>query len=71
MADDEKHALELETENDVLREEIQFQYFWYLLVFFTIYLSSYIVPAFLFMIYVFQFFLPNFLEVSNFLAIFT
>jgi len=71
MADDEKQAPELETENDVLREEIQFQYFWYLFVFFTIYLSSFVVPAFLFMIYVFQFFLPNFLNEPNFLALFT
>ena len=71
MADAEKQAPELETGNDVLREEIQFQYFWYLFVFFTIYLTSYLVPALFFMTYVFYFFLPNFLEISNFFALFT
>ena len=71
MADDDIQAPKLDTENNVIHEEIKFQYFWYLFVFFTIYLTSYIVPAFLFMGYIFLFFLPNFLEVSNFIAFFT
>ncbi|MFW9988010.1 MAG: hypothetical protein ACFFC3_05085 [Candidatus Odinarchaeota archaeon] len=53
------------------KEEIKFQYFWYLFVFFTIYLISLLVPAFIFMSYVFLFFLPYFLEISNFFALFT
>lgn len=71
MADDHIQEPELETGNNAIREEIKFQYFWYLFVFFTIYLTSLIVPAFLFMAYIFYFFLPNFLNVSNFLALFT
>jgi len=70
MADDEIQAPKLDTENNAIREEIKFQYFWYLIVFFTIYLTSYIVPAFLFMTYVFFYFLPNFLNTANFLALF-
>jgi len=71
MADDDIQAPKLDTENNVIREEVKFPYFWYLIVFFTIYLTSYVVPAFLFMTYVFLFFLPNFLEVSNFFVLFT
>ena len=70
MADDEIQAPKLDTENNAIREEIKFQYFWYLIVLFTIYLTSYIVPAFLFMTYVFFYFLPNFLNTANFLALF-
>ncbi|MBY8985315.1 MAG: hypothetical protein KGD65_09625 [Candidatus Lokiarchaeota archaeon] len=71
MTDADIEAPELDTENNAIREEIQFQYFWYLFVFFTIYLTSYIVPAFLFMSYIFLIFLPNFLEISSFLSLFT
>ena len=71
MADDDIQAPKLDTENNTIREEVKFPYFWYLIVFFTIYLTSYVVPTFLFMTYVFLFFLPNFLEVSNFFVLFT
>ncbi|MHA2038475.1 MAG: hypothetical protein ACW972_05510 [Promethearchaeota archaeon] len=71
MADDEIQEPGSDIENNIIREDIQFQYFWYLFIFFTIYLTSYIVPAFLFMGYTFLFFLPNFLEVSSFFTLFT
>jgi acetyltransferase-like isoleucine patch superfamily enzyme len=71
MAENDIETPKLEDKNNAIREEIQFQYFWYLFVFFTIYLSSFIVPALMFMAYVFSFFLPNFLEISYFLALFT
>ncbi|MFX1477636.1 MAG: hypothetical protein ACFFCI_05860 [Promethearchaeota archaeon] len=58
-------------ENNTVKEEIKFQYFWYLFVFFTIYLASFLVPAALFMAYVVLVFLPQFLETTNFLALFT
>ncbi|KKL18153.1 hypothetical protein LCGC14_2478360, partial [marine sediment metagenome] len=54
--------VENNSENGVIREEFSIQYAWFLVVFFTIYLTSFLVPAFLFMIYIFQFFLPYFLE---------
>ncbi|MHA1988227.1 MAG: hypothetical protein ACW98D_16450 [Promethearchaeota archaeon] len=71
MVSDEIKEPKVDTENNHIREEIKFQYFWYLFIFFTIYLTSYIVPAFLFMSYVFLFFLPNFLNTPSFIALFT
>ncbi|MFX1313033.1 MAG: hypothetical protein ACFFHD_10515 [Promethearchaeota archaeon] len=59
------------TEEEVIKEEIKFQYFWYLFVFFSIYLISFIVPAILFMTYIFLFFLPYFLEITWFFTLFT
>ncbi len=53
------------------KEEIKFQYFWYLIIFFTIYLTSLIVPAFIFMTYIILFFLPHFLEIGGFITLFT
>ncbi len=71
MVDDEIQGPKLDTENNAIHEEIKFQYFWYLFVFFAIYLTSFLVPVFLFMTYVFLFFLPNFLNTANFLSLFT
>ncbi|MFX0154823.1 MAG: hypothetical protein ACFE9Q_09880 [Candidatus Hodarchaeota archaeon] len=54
-----------------IREEIKTQYFWYLFVLFTIFLASLIIPAIVFLMYTFFFFIPNFLTVDNFLSLFT
>jgi acetyltransferase-like isoleucine patch superfamily enzyme len=54
-----------------VKEEIKFQYFWYLFILFTNFLASLIVPSLLFLMYVFLFFLPKFLETKSFLALFT
>jgi len=62
--------VENNSKNGVIREEFNVQYSWFLVVFFTIYLTSFLVPAFLFMIYIFQFFLPYFLETKSFLTLF-
>ncbi|MCK4778930.1 MAG: hypothetical protein KAT57_02020 [Candidatus Lokiarchaeota archaeon] len=70
MVDTETHALEMDSEEKVIREEIKFQYFWYLIILFTIYLISNLIPAIIFMIYLLFYFLPNFLETTNFLSIF-
>jgi len=59
------------SENNSIREEIKTQYYWYLFVLFTIFLASLVIPAILFLIYLFFFFLPNFLEATSFLALFT
>ncbi|UCC18371.1 MAG: hypothetical protein JSV62_09665 [Promethearchaeota archaeon] len=59
------------TENKAPREEVKFHYSWYLLILFTIYLGSLVIPAILFMTYVILFFLPNFLEITNFFTLFT
>ncbi|MFX1326627.1 MAG: hypothetical protein ACFE91_00595 [Promethearchaeota archaeon] len=68
------HAEQQSIENDqeeVPREEIQFQYFWLLVILFTIFLASLIVPAILFMSYLLLYFLPHFLEITDFFALFT
>ncbi len=59
--------VENNSKNGVIREEFNVQYSWFLVVFFTIYLTSFLVPAFLFMIYIFQFFLPYYLKPKIFL----
>jgi len=59
------------SEKEVPREEIKFQYFWYLVIFFTIYLTSLIASAIIFMAYVILFFLPHFLYITDFFALFT
>ncbi len=59
-----------DSENDTVKEEIKFQYFWYLFVFFSIYMASLVVPAIIFMVYMIFFFLPFFLETSNFVSLF-
>ncbi|MFX0083966.1 MAG: hypothetical protein ACFE94_19645 [Candidatus Hodarchaeota archaeon] len=59
------------SEDEVPQEEFKVQYSLYLIIFFSIYLTSLLVPAFLFMTYFLLFFLPNFLEVTSALALFT
>jgi len=67
----EQKSIKNVSEDQVPQEEFKIQYSLYLLIFFTIYLTSLLVPAFLFMTYFFLFFLPNFLETSSFIALFT
>ena len=57
--------------HNVITEEIKFQYTFYLVVFFTTYLASLMIPAFLFLLYIYLYFIPNFLDVANFFSIFT
>ena len=62
---------ESKPENEIVKEEIKFQYFWYLFTLFTVYLGSLIIPALLFIAYLIFFFVPNFLEINNFAVLFT
>ena len=64
-------SIESVSKEEDLREEIKFQYFWYLIVLFTIYLVSFLVPGILFLTYILVFFLPYFLEVTNIFILFT
>ncbi|MFX1379606.1 MAG: hypothetical protein ACFFA4_11000 [Promethearchaeota archaeon] len=70
MENSETEIIETDSEKKVIKEDIKFQYFWYLIVLFTIYLISYLIPAIIFMTYFLFFFIPSFLEVTNFLSIF-
>ncbi|MFX1554139.1 MAG: hypothetical protein ACFFBV_09450 [Promethearchaeota archaeon] len=67
----EQQSTENASEDQVPKEEIKFHYFSFLVVFFTIYLASLIVPALIFIAYIIFYFLPNFLEITNFFALFT
>ena len=71
MDDSKTQTIEADSENGTVKEEIKFQYFWYLFIFFTIYLASLVVPAMLFIAYMIKFFLPFFLETTNFFSLFT
>ncbi len=71
MVKTELQSIESVSKEEDIREEVKLQYFWYLIVFFTIYLVSFLVPAILFIAYIFLFFLPYFLEVTSFFTIFT
>ncbi|MFX1352469.1 MAG: hypothetical protein ACFE8V_14630 [Promethearchaeota archaeon] len=55
----------------VQREELSVQYFAAIVILLTIYLASFLVPISLFMLYVFYYFLPYFLEIPNFISLFT
>jgi len=57
--------------NNLIKEEINLQLHWYLPVFFVIYFGSFLVPAIIFMMFIMLFYLPFFLEVRNFISIFT
>ncbi len=59
------------SEEKVVKEEIKNPYSFYLLILFTIYLASLLVPAIIFMAYLILFFIPNFLETTNFISLFT
>jgi len=71
MATIENQSTENTSENQIPQEEFKIQYFLFLVIFFSIYLTSLIFPAFLFMAYFFLYFLPHFLETTSFFAIFT
>ena len=70
MANSETEMIESDSEKEIVQEDVKIQYFWYLLVLFTIFLISNLIPAFLFMTYFLLFFIPSFLENTNFLSIF-
>ncbi|MFX0059130.1 MAG: hypothetical protein ACFE85_17090 [Candidatus Hodarchaeota archaeon] len=54
-----------------VKEEVNLQYHIYITIFLVIYYCSYLIPAILFFVYVILFFLPNFLETTSFIALFT
>jgi len=57
--------------NNILKEEINLQLYWYLPAFFVIYFASFLIPAIIIMMFIILFYLPFFLEVRNFITLFT
>ncbi|MFX0019687.1 MAG: hypothetical protein ACFFAK_12400 [Promethearchaeota archaeon] len=66
-----ENSSESSTNNEIIKEEINLQFHWYLFLFFIIYFGSFLIPAIIFMVYVMLFYLPNFLDISNFILLFT
>ena len=60
-----------DTEADVQRDEINLQFHWYLFSFAMMYFGSLVLPGIIFMWYVMLFFIPNFLEATSLMNLFT
>jgi len=58
------------TENEIIKEEINLQFHWYLFTFFIIYYLSYIVPILIFFSFIIIFYIPTYLGASNLFSIF-
>ncbi|MFX0177540.1 MAG: hypothetical protein ACFE85_15105 [Candidatus Hodarchaeota archaeon] len=71
MSVDQKDSNVNTQNNNIIKEEINLQYHWYLGSFFVIYFSSLLIPAIILMLYVMLFYLPYFLENDNFISLFT
>ncbi|MFX1313235.1 MAG: hypothetical protein ACFFHD_11570 [Promethearchaeota archaeon] len=57
--------------SEIIKEEINLQFHWYMFAFFIIYFGSFLLPGVVFMCYIMLYYLPNFLEKKNFLLLFT
>ncbi len=71
MSKKEAKPLFKDSKKPVIREEVNLQFHWYLLAFFTIYTLSFVIPGIILTLYLHFFFTPYFLGVENFLLIFT
>jgi len=58
-------------ENHILKEEVKLQFYLYIIIFFFIFYSSWVIPGLFFFWYLVQVFLPQVLEISNLLVLFT
>ncbi|MBY8991741.1 MAG: hypothetical protein KGD58_13415 [Candidatus Lokiarchaeota archaeon] len=61
----------IEPNNHLIKEEIDLQLNWYLPAFFIIYYGSFLIPAIIFMMFIMLLYLPFFLDVRNFISLFT
>ncbi|MFX1379609.1 MAG: hypothetical protein ACFFA4_11015 [Promethearchaeota archaeon] len=57
-------------QDEILKEEVNLQYHLYILIFFLIFYSSWIIPGIYFLWYFLQLFIPRFLDVSDFILLF-
>jgi len=64
---DQKEA----SENTIIKEEISLKLHLWLPAFYIIYFCSFLIPSIIFMMYMMLFYLPYFLEIKNFISIFT
>lgn len=59
------------SENNIIKEEISLNLRLWLPMFYAIYFCSFLIPGIIFILYIMLFYLPNFLEVSSFISLFT
>ncbi len=71
MTENNEIAIDDDTDKEVIKEYIKLQFHWYIFSIAVIYLTSFLVPGILLMTFILLYFLPNFLEVNNFIYIFT
>ncbi|MFX0025013.1 MAG: acyltransferase, partial [Candidatus Hermodarchaeota archaeon] len=73
MSEDSKNDEDSDNNNEeeIVKEEQSLQFHLYIILFFIIYYGSWLIPGFIFFSYVLFFFKPYFLDITNFLAIFT
>ncbi|MFX0043007.1 MAG: hypothetical protein ACFE8L_08855 [Candidatus Hodarchaeota archaeon] len=57
--------------NSIIKEEISLKLHLWLPLFYVIYFCSFLIPSIMFMIYIMLFYLPFFLEIKDFITIFT
>ena len=56
---------------EIIREEVNLQFHWYMINFFVTYLLSWIIPVIIFIIYIRFFFFPYFFETTSFVSLIT
>ena len=66
----EKPAV-IDTAEEVIREDVNMQFSLYITIFLLIYYGSWLIPGIGFFAYLIYFFLPNFLNIGNFISLFT
>jgi energy-coupling factor transporter transmembrane protein EcfT len=59
------------SQNTIIKEEISLRLHLWLPAFYIVYFGSFLIPSIIFMLYVMLFYLPYFLEIKNFISIFT
>jgi energy-coupling factor transporter transmembrane protein EcfT len=59
------------SEKTIIKEEISLRLHLWLPAFYIVYFGSFIIPSVIFMLYIMLFYLPYFLEIKNFISIFT
>jgi len=71
MEEKEKNTNQKLTNNNVIKQEVNLQFHWYLFGFFIIYYSSYIAPGILFFLFLIFIYFPFYLETDNVISLFT
>ena len=60
-----------QSENNIMKEEISLNLRLWVPLFYVIYYCSFLIPGIIFMLFIMFFYLPNFLKIRNFIALFT